>query len=133
MESKMAQTRYLGLALLAIALLTGGCSRFGQDAVSGYLYTNTRTPYSIDLDNTPVSSDSGKSSVLRIREPFTDLGVYTEINSNAIGDIARKNGMQKVYFADLETFSIFSVWRNQTLVIYGEKDKQTATTDTFSD
>ena len=86
-------------------------------------------PYSIDLDNTPVSDASGKSTILRIREPFTDLGIYTELNSNAIGDIARKNGLEKVYFADLETFSIFSVWRTNTLVIYGEKSKVELTAD----
>jgi hypothetical protein len=114
-------SRILCLFLLTTALVASGCSRFGQDMVTGYLYTNTRAPYSIDLDNTPVSDVSGKSSVLRIKEPFTDLGIYTELNSNAIGDIARKNGMDKVYFADLETFSIFSVWRSQSLVIYGEK------------
>jgi len=113
--------RPLMLIILAGALILGGCSRFGQDAVTGYLYTNTRVPYSIDLNNTPVSELNGQSSVLRIKEPLTSLGLYTELSSNAIGDIARKNGMQKVYFADLETFSLFSIWRTQTLVIYGEK------------
>ena len=113
------------ITLLSAALINSGCSRFGQDMITGYLYTNTKVPYSIDLNNTPASDISGQSSVVRIKEPFTDLGIYTELNSNAIGDIARKNGMSKVYFADLETFSILSIWRSEALVIYGEKaDKE---------
>ena len=117
------------LLLLASALINGGCSRFGQDVVTGYLYTNTRVPYSVDLNNTRVSDLNGQSTVLRIKEPFTSLGLYTELSSNAIGDIASKNGMDKVYFADLETFSIFSIWRTQTLVIYGEKADGDISTD----
>ena len=118
------QLRNIVLVLLmAATLLMSGCSRFGQDQVSGYLFTKTIVPYSIDLNNTPAGDASGKSKTLRIREPFTNLGVYTELNTNAIGDIALKNGMDKVYFADLEVFSIFSVWRTQTLVIYGERSE----------
>jgi len=108
------------LLLLAAALLLGGCAVAGQDPITGYLVTNTTVPYTLDLDNTPVTAASGKSTIVRIREPFTNVGVYTELNSNAIGDIARENGLQKVYFADLETFSIFSIWRSHTLIIYGE-------------
>ncbi len=122
----MRHARHIALAVLAATVLLCGCSRLGRDPVSGYLYTNITVPYSVDLDNTPVSDLQGKSSVLRIREPLTDLGVYTELNSNAIGDIARKNGLKKVYFADLETFSLFSVWRTRTLVIYGAREEQLA-------
>ena len=65
------------IASLLLLLLLSGCSRFGRDMVSGYLYTNITVPYSVDLDNTPVSTLSGKNSVVRIREPFTDFGIYT--------------------------------------------------------
>ncbi len=123
----MIELRSIFLALLTTTLLLCGCSRFGQDPVNGYLYTNTTVPYSADLDNTPAGDAIGKSKVFRIRDPFTNLGVYTEINTNAIGDIARNNGISKVYYADLETFSIFSIWRTQTLVIYGEKDAMAIT------
>ena len=89
-------------------------------------------PYTTDLNNTPVPDSSASSSIVRIREPFTQAGVYTELNSNAIADIGRENGLETVYFADMKTFSIFSVWRTQTLVIYGEKSTEEVA-ETFPD
>jgi len=92
----------------------------GQDPLPGLLVTYTTVPYTLDLDDTPVVDGSGRSSIVRIREPFTGIGIYTEINSNAIADIAQKHGLEKVYFADLKTFSLFSIWRTHTLILYGE-------------
>jgi len=108
------------LSLLGSLLLLTGCSFFGQDPVFGYIVTSTTTPYTLDLNNTPVVTDSHEGSILRIREPFTGYGVYTELNSNAIADIAAVHGLQRVYFADLKTFSLFNIWRTQTLIVYGE-------------
>ncbi|PLY01815.1 MAG: hypothetical protein C0623_05030 [Desulfuromonas sp.] len=106
--------------IILLAVLLGGCAVLGQDPITGYLVTNTVVPYSIDLDSTPVVDGKGEGEIIRIREPFTNIGLYTEVNTNAIGEIARENGLQKVYFADMETFTIFSIWRSHTLVIYGE-------------
>ncbi len=103
-----------------IGLPLCGCSVLGQDPVSGYLFTSMTVPYSVDLNNTPVPDRSGSGSIVRIREPITQAGLYTELNTNAIADIGRKYGLEKVYFADMKTFSIFSVWRTQTLILYGE-------------
>ena len=47
--------------------------------------------------------------------------MYAEIDANAIGDIARKNELKKVYFADKEIFNILGVWRMETVHVYGEK------------
>lgn len=113
-----ALARYLGL--LAALCLLSGCALFGQDPVSGYLLTTTKTPYTLDLNQTPVVANASEGTILRIREPFSGYGVYTELSSNAIADIASAHGLQRVYFADLETFSLFNVWRTQTLIIYGQ-------------
>jgi len=112
--------RRLSPLLIGMTLLLGGCALFGQDPVSGYLVTSIHTPYTVDINNTPVVTGSGNGSILRIREPFSGYGVYTELNTNAIADIANQHGMRKVYFADMETFSLFNIWRTQTLTIYGE-------------
>jgi len=108
------------LATLGIALLLAGCTVFGQDPVSGYLVTYIQTPYTIDLNNTPVMPQCGEGSILRIREPFSGYGIYTELNTNAVADIAREHGLETVYFADLRTFSLFNIWRSQTLTLYGK-------------
>ena len=112
-------SRLLLISLLAILL--SGCAVLGQDPITGYLVTNTVVPYTLDLDETPVVEGRGEGSIIRIREPFTNIGLYSEVSTNAIGEIARERGLQKVYFADLETFTIFSIWRSHTLVIYGEE------------
>lgn len=114
----IAALRYLGLLVLPGLLV--GCTVLGQDPVSGYLVTAIKTPYTVDLDNTPVALSTGEGTILRIREPFSGYGIYTELNSNAIADIARQHHLNKVYFADLETFSLLNIWRTQTLIIYGE-------------
>jgi len=41
-------------------------------------------------------------------------------DSNAIGDIARKNGINTLYYADLETLSVLTIWRQYTVHVYGQ-------------
>ena len=41
-------------------------------------------------------------------------------DSNGIGDIARKNGLEAIYFADLETFSILGIWSQYRVHVYGK-------------
>ena len=107
------------LSFLATLLLTG-CTILGQDPIAGYLVTHTTVPYTADLHDTPFTGDGRGNTIVRIRKPFSGYGIYTELNSNAIGDIGREHGLETVYFADLQTFSLFSVWRSQTLILYGE-------------
>jgi hypothetical protein len=41
-------------------------------------------------------------------------------SSNAIGDIAKKNGIETIYFADLEVRRILYIWNQYTVHIYGK-------------
>ena len=116
-DSSTLRRRVISSLLL---LTLCGCAIAGQDPLTGYLITSTTTPFTSDLNHTQVVAGGEKGSILRIREPFSGYGIYTELDSNAIADIASLNGLHTVYFADLETFSVFNVWRNQTLVIYGK-------------
>jgi len=40
--------------------------------------------------------------------------------SNSIGEIAKENGFERVYFADMEKFSILGIWNKYTVHIYGQ-------------
>jgi hypothetical protein len=85
------------------------------------VYTNVKLPLTVDLKATllperPPDSDR----IIEIREPFTGLGMYTRVSSNALGDIARQNGMDPLYFADQEVFSILGIWKTQRVFLYGE-------------
>jgi len=77
-------------------------------------------PYKTDLHNAPVTDNQSHGIIIHIEEPISGYGLYTEFNSNAIGDIAKKHGLNKVYFADIEIFNVLGVWKYEKLHIYGE-------------
>lgn len=77
-------------------------------------------PYKTDLRNTPVEDIQASGIIIHIEEPISGYGLYTELNSNAIGDIAKKHGITKVYFADIEIFDVLGIWHHEKLHIYGE-------------
>lgn len=103
--------------------LLGGCSYFDQfvgGAPTGNIFTHIRVPYTRNLDNTPVTNIHANGLIIHIEEPVSGYGLYTEFNSNAIGDIAKRNGLTKVYFADIEIFDVLGIWHHERLHIYGE-------------
>ena len=108
-----------------MAVLLSGCAS-GIDTpphIRGYLFSDIRVPYTPDLHNTPVSDIGGNGLGIRVEEPFTGRGISAEVDSNAIGDIARKNGMKEVYFADREEMNILRIlglFRRRRLYIYGK-------------
>ncbi len=109
-----------GLHLVLILSLIGlmGC---GVIMPKGYIYTNIKLPLTKDLHQTPVPTPKPPSGrVLEVKEPFSGIGFYARVNSNAIGDIAKKNGMETLYFADQEIFSILGVWTTTRTILYGE-------------
>ena len=102
-------TRFL--AVFAMVFLLPGCT-------SGILYTHTWEPLSLDMHKTPVISTTGEGDVKHLQIPFTYLSVASD--SNAIGDIAKKNGLKELYFADLETVRILSIWNRYWVHVYGK-------------
>lgn len=38
----------------------------------------------------------------------------------AIGEVAKREGMNEVYFADVERFSILTIWNKYTIHVYGK-------------
>ena len=109
--------------VICIFLLTGCAGiagRAGNSVLNGYVYTHIRIPYTINLDKTPASAAQAAGKILQINEPLSGYGLYAKFNSNAIGDIAQSQGFKKVYFADMEIFSILGIWRDETIHVYGE-------------
>ena len=88
---------------------------------SGCMYVHTIQPLTLNMDRTPVASVEKEGSLKLITFPPL-AGSYQLVawDSAAIGDIARKQGMQEVYFADLETFSILRLWNQYTVHVYGK-------------
>ncbi len=107
---KMKQLYLCMTMLVAIFFLTGcGSTR-------GLLYTHIKTPLDTNMSQTPSGLNNAKGDIKHL----TIYNVSVLWDSNAIGDIAKKNGMESVYYADLEEFNILGVWKQYTVHIYGK-------------
>ena len=98
------------LALLCLATLSG--------CTTGYLYTHTIRPLTTNLHETPVMPGPGvRSSLVQVRYSYLDV----RAGNNGIGEIARQNGIARVYYADVEVYRYLGVFTQTYVRIYGEK------------
>ncbi|MHC4943484.1 MAG: LptM family lipoprotein [Planctomycetota bacterium] len=97
-------------SFMAVAVLTlslAGC---------GLIYTNTVMPLDLNIEQgTPCDFDSKDAKI----KHFSLDVARVMWDSNAIGDIVRREGIDTVYFADIETFSILTIWNTYTVHVYG--------------
>ncbi len=102
-------------SLLATLPLLCGC-------MSGLIYTHTWVPLSTNFNHTPVfqSNESGESDVrhLSIPAPYHSLDFLW--HTNAIGDIAERDGIGEICYADYESFSVLGIWNQYTVHVYGK-------------
>ncbi len=106
------------LLVLALAPLLAACRSVHPGAA---LFGRYVEPLDVDLRETRVACDrpaSGKASIKHVEY----RGVTVEWDSNAIGEIAKRNGIRRVLFADLETVSVLGVWKSYTVHVYGEAE-----------
>lgn len=110
------------LAALAFApvLLLSGCGSLGTLYTYrsfGLLYTHTVRPLSRHrgaVDVAPTGAASGNMKQFQFQ--------YVSIlwDDNAIGEIAKKGGIETIHYADLETRSyILGLWTRHTVHVHG--------------
>lgn len=94
------------LAVLVIVLSLTGC---------GLIYTHTIEPLDVNLDQAPFVVDPEEGDIKHIH-------YYVDVvwDSNAIGDIAKREGIDTVYYVDLEVLRVLGVWGQYTVHIYGK-------------
>ncbi len=103
----------VALATLAAAPLAG--------CMQGWLFTDIRTPAVSDFEAVPRGSRKVELSMQQVKEPMSGLGLAVQWDSRAIGEAARRHGLDKVYFADLHTVSVFGgLWKQQTIEVWGD-------------
>jgi hypothetical protein len=95
-------------AVLALVLVFSGCT-------VGILYQHTMAPLTINHLSTPVAGTEGKNDIKHIQLP--SVGVMW--GDTALNDIAREKGLQELYYADLESLSVLTIWRQDTVHLYG--------------
>jgi len=102
--------RNIRFALVAAVLtfLLSGCG-------VGIIYTHTREPLSLDMRPTKVVQTEKTGDIKHIQVNW--IGVAWD--SAAFGDIAKKNGMNELYFADLEKLKVLGIWNQYTVHLYG--------------
>lgn len=101
--------RFLPLAALTLAATLSGCG-------GGYFFTHVVEPLDVNLDNTPVFQAKGGSGNTKRVRYYVDI----EWDSNGIGDIVRRAGLDEVHYADLETLSIAGIWQQRFVNVYGK-------------
>lgn len=97
------------LLVSALVLLLSGCG-------AGIIYTHTYQPLTPDMHNTPAAGTGSAGDIKHIQAGC--WGVAWD--SAAIGDIAKKNGLTEVHFADLETLKVLGIWNRYTVHVYGK-------------
>ncbi len=103
--------RIFAPAALALAVLLAGCS-------AGIIYTHTMQPLTLDMHKTRVVPTGGEADIKHLVLLYPALSAAWD--DAAIGDIAKKNGIQELYFADLETLRVLGIWNQYWVHVYGK-------------
>jgi len=110
------------LAALALApvLLLSGCGSLGTlytYRTFGLLYTHTVRPLTRHRDPVDAASASAASGNMK-QIQFQYVTIIWD--DNAIGEIAKKGGIETIHYADLETRSyLLGLWTRNTVHVYG--------------
>ncbi len=95
--------------LLVTAMM--GCHPYGA------VFHHTISPLDLNMSQTPTGLKANRrGDIKHFRYNLIDLSAGT----NGIGDIARKQGMKTIYFAELEKLSILGIWKQEFVRVYGE-------------
>jgi len=92
------------LLLMAALILT----------LSGCIYSHTVEPLMTDFELTPTGDEPSSSEVKSVTYYVT-----VEWDENGIGTIAKANGIEDIYYADIETTRILRFWKRRRVHIYG--------------
>ena len=100
---------YIYLFFMSGILLLAGCTPYGV------LYTHIKKPLDTNMFQTPVNGNNAQGDIKHI-------SFYVDVmwDSNAIGDIAKKNGIETIYYADIETLNILTIWNQYKVHVYGK-------------
>ncbi len=116
---------FLRSILSAALLLTGGCAAYSNGSfigtIGGGLYSHTIEPLTFNKDPTEVreSMKRATGSIMQVSDPLSSaLGV--RMGDNGLGEVAKKHGIETVYYADIERWRVlFGLWSRDVVHLYG--------------
>ena len=88
------------------------------------MYSNTVRPHSLDFNRTPIGSKQCSHSAFKVSVPLLPLTtsrVQAQWDVGEIREIAKKEGITKIYYTDLKSLEfILGTFRWQTIIVYGD-------------
>lgn len=84
--------------------------------LAGALYSHVTVPLDVNLDRTPVQRDQARSAVKTFQ-----YNLRVDWGSDGIGDIAKRHGFKRIYYADVETRTVLGIWQERWVLVYGER------------
>jgi hypothetical protein len=118
-----ARSKRLLAALPLLAALSGCCFFEGpiyDCPLTGRFYSHYTYPVVSDMNHTPRGTKRVMLDSHYAEAPFTRGLVNAEWHSRAIGDAAKRHGLDNVYFADMHVLTIFGVYRRQRIEVWGD-------------
>lgn len=102
---------YLYIKLFAAVLMISGCGS------TGLIYSHVTSPLDTNMSATLVGTRGKEAEIKHIAVNGCIMFMW---DSAAIADIARWNGIETVYYADLEELHILGLCNTYTVHIYGQ-------------
>ncbi len=105
----------LGISLCGCVSFTPAKSFEKSGWPPAFIYYHTITPLDVNFEEAPVVQESEEGDIRH-------LHYYVDVrwDSNAIGEIAREQGIDTVYYADLEVLSVLGIWNQYIVHVYGK-------------
>jgi len=101
-------------AIVLLAIVVPGC-------MNGWVYKNYKEPLILNMNDTPRGSRMVEIGSIHLEVPYTQGMVNAELFSRAIGDAAKRKGLNQIYFADLHTVSVFgNLYKRQSIEVWGD-------------
>jgi hypothetical protein len=89
------------------------------------LYSDTVSPLCLDARGTSLGTLDARGDTKRISIPSTNVDFTAEWSSRAIGDVARKQGIDTVHGCDMHRISVLlGIWSQQEVIVYGAKNSE---------
>ena len=101
------------IACIICITLFLGCMLAPVVPPAGIIYSNTKAPLDIDVNNTTIGSKRGEASCLNIM-------MLVAFGDASINEAARNGGIKTVKHVDYEFTNIFGLYQEYKTIVYGE-------------
>ncbi len=109
----------LAVAAFALVFLLTGCSR--PLLFNNGIFMHTVDPLTINPRPTEVreSLAQARGDIVQVSDPLASA-FSVRVGRNGLGEIAKKHGIETIYYADIEHWSaLFGLWSRDVVHIYG--------------